>query len=65
MIKYYTSRYMDLAKCAEIKREGSCVRCGSELEGRHETDFASGHVREVRMCSQCQNEPQVLEHALQ
>lgn len=64
MIKYYLSRYMDMGKCAEIKRESTCLLCGSDLEGRHETDFGNGSVREYSKCPQCQHEPLVTQYPL-
>ena len=64
VLKYYLSRYIDINKCAEVKRLTTCLDCGWDLEGRHFTDFESGLVKEVLCCPQCHENPKVLEHSL-
>ncbi len=64
-LKYYTTRYMNINKCAEIKRDTTCTLCGWELDGQHETDFDEGVVIQKNCCPKCQKEPIVQEFALQ
>ena len=55
---------MDIAKCAEIKKNDTCSACGGDLEHSHFTDFDRGAVLEYQQCPECEPEPQVLEFQL-